>query len=160
MIRDLRDRAGEALREARIGRSRFGWDQCDQDDWRRAFDAFVRIGKRLGFSVVDTRTETPRPPAPSAAAIYALTDHRDASVERSVLCTGGGNWSIISTRRDAKAATVDTKTLLTFTLAEVDLNCDRILAGDPSAKDIKGVLTKVAAANVIRMLNAETMEPS
>ncbi|TIR23991.1 MAG: hypothetical protein E5X34_13125 [Mesorhizobium sp.] len=158
MTRDLRDRAAEAMREARIGRTRFGWDQCDQEEWRRAFDAFVRLGKRLGFDVVDTRTETPRPAAPSNPTIYALADHRDASVERSIRCDGAGSWSVIATKHDSRAASIDAKPLLTFTLAEADLDCDRILAGDPSAKEIKSVLTKVAAANVIRMLNAETME--
>lgn len=159
MTRDFRDRVAEAMRESRIGRTRFGWDQCDQEEWRRSFDAFVRLGTRLGFTVVDTRTETPGPAPPVTTVIYALDDARDASVERAVRCDGAGNWSIVSTKRDARRATIDSKTLLTFTLAEADLDCDRILAGDPAAKDIKGVLTKVAAANVIRMLNAETMEP-
>ncbi|RWM29440.1 hypothetical protein [Mesorhizobium sp.] len=158
MIRDLRDRAAEAMREARIGRTRFGWGRCDQEEWRRAFDAFVRLGSRLGFQVVDTCTETPRPAGPGVPTIYTLNDARDGSVERSIRCDGAGSWSVVATKHDSRAASIDTKTLLAFTLAEADLDCDRILAGDPAAKDIKSVLTKVAAANVIRMLNAETME--
>ncbi|TIS37534.1 hypothetical protein [Mesorhizobium sp.] len=156
VTRPLRDRVAEAIRESRIGRTRFGWDQCDQEDYRRSFDALVRIGRRLGFTIVDTGEEKPRPAPPEANAIYALNDARDPKFERSIVCQGSGDWSIVTTDRENG----NPKSLLSFTLAEVDLDCDRILAGDPSAKDIKGVLTKVAAANVIRMLNAETMEPS
>ncbi|ESW92948.1 hypothetical protein NKL07_21980 [Mesorhizobium sp. C280B] len=160
MTLTLRDRVAEAMRESRIGRTRFGWDQCDQEEWRRSADALMRYGRHLGFEIVETGNIAHRPAPPVTPVIYALDDARDASVERSVRCDGAGNWSIVSTKRDARRAAIDSKTLLTFTLAEADLDCDRILAGDPTAKDIKGVLTKVAAANVIRTLNAETMEPS
>lgn len=157
MTRPLRDRAAEAMRESGIGRTRFGWkdslDESAREEWRRRFDAFVRLGERLGFTVVDG-TEKPRQPSPPSPTIYALHDAQDPQRERSVRFQGDGQWAIIITNRLTK----EEKTLLVFSVEEVDRDCDLILSGNPSAQAVRGVLTKVAAANIIRSLSAEAME--
>lgn len=157
MTRPLRDRAAEALRESRIGRTRSTWlgslDESAREDWRRSFDTFVRLGETFGFQVVDSAAK-PRPPSPPSPTIYALHDAQDSQRERSVRFQGDGQWAIVITNRLTK----EEKVLLVFSVEEVDRDCDLILSGNPSAQSIRGVLTKVAAANIIRSLSAETME--
>ena len=156
--RPLRDRLGEMMREARIGRTRFNWTSLDdsaQEDWRRSADHLLRLAAKMGVSIEHSGTEKPRPNPPPAGVIYALHDILDPQKERGIRCDGNGNWSIISTNRQTKAI----KILLTFTLEDVDRECDQILGGDPKVKEIQGLLTKVAAANFIRMLHAEAMVP-
>lgn len=153
MSRPLRDRLGEAMREARVGRSSFGWDQCDQEDYRRSADALLRLADRLGFKVVDAGEEQIRPALPQSATAYAV--HAATSDgKRALRCLSRGLWAVVGIAPDGQE-----KILLKIDIADADAECDRILAGDPTVKDAPGILTRVAAANLIRTINAEQMEP-
>ncbi|WP_378952170.1 hypothetical protein [Mesorhizobium sp. ANAO-SY3R2] len=157
MTRPLRDRLGEMMREARIGKTRYAWSRLDdsaQEEWRRSADHLQRLAADMGVSITLTGDQKPKPTPPAAAVIYSLHDARDSQNERAIRCEGDGRWSVITTNRLTKA----TKILLTFSVEEVDRDCDQILGGDPKAKEITGALTKVAAVNFIRMLHAESME--
>jgi hypothetical protein len=144
---DLRYRLAEMMREARIGNTRFGQGTYDADDWLRSADVMLRIADRYGVSIGVSGEPAAKPVLPET--VYSVIGH-NPSTERQIR-RGDKHWHIVSLDRK----TGDSKTILEFDLTATDIDADRVMAGDPAARDLPALLSRLAASTLIRKLHAD-----
>ena len=148
MTRPLRSILGEMMREARIGDSRLAWASCDQEDWCRSADVMVRLQDK--YRVTITYEGLIAEPKDLPSDVYSLIGNNPGT-ER-IIRRDGDRWTIIA--RDRK--TTEEKVILTFDMHAAEILADRVLAGDPKARDEPAALTQLAAALLTRIQHAES----
>jgi hypothetical protein len=136
------------MREARVGDSRFAWSTCDQEHWCRSADVMIRIAGRFGITI--SYDGSAADPGDLPSDVYSVIGNNPGT-ERLVR-RDGDRWAIVS--RDRK--TNDEKVILTFDMPSAEILADRVLAGDPTARDEPAALTQLAAALLTRIQHAET----
>lgn len=149
MTRPLVDRLAEAMREARIGDTRFAWQDCDQDDWRRSAAVMLKLATKFGIAI--TVTDEKAKPEVLPETIYQVIGH-NPSTER-LLCMRKGELLLLS--KDRKSG--DETTVMSIDLAATDTDADQALSGNPSVRQAPAILTRLAASSIIRKLHAETL---
>jgi hypothetical protein len=135
------------MREARVGDSRFSWSTCDQEHWCRSADVMIRIADRFG--IIITYDGKAADPDDLPSDVYSVIGNNPGT-ERLVR-RDGDRWAIVS--RDRKSN--DEKVILTFDMHSAEILADRVLAGDPTARDEPAALTQLAAALLTRIQHAD-----
>lgn len=143
----------QCVREARLGRTSFGWSSlgaCGQEEARREADRTIRLLERQGVRLARTGDPGPVEPSPSSPVIYA-DKIVGRNAERQLRKGIDQTWEVL------KVEDGQTAVQLTFTLAHAYDLAGRALQGDREVASAPGILTTLAAALEIHRCHAVTI---
>lgn len=155
---DHRTALARAMRDERIGLTRFGWDRLDQEaqeDWRRRADHVGRLLAERGYTIAKTGASKPVMPVPAERTILSSQTVPDPS---KVCCVraDGDKWSIVLVDRKTNEEVVEQS----FTLDEAFILVGTVIARDPAGAKRLGLGRMLAATIEILRLNAASLAVS
>lgn len=153
--RPIRDILAEMMRRERLGLMRPLWNDASDEQKepiRQRADHMLRLLASEGLAVVRVGDGEAAVPPPSSPVIWRFK-LVGRNAERLVRRAASNLWEIV-TIEDGKE-TVEQS----FSLQQASLNSGLVLIGDPAAKSIPGLGSRLAAVLEIYRLDAATMEP-
>lgn len=147
---DLRVILAQCIREARLGRTSFGWaslGDAGQEELCREADRAIRLLEAQGVRLARVGAPDPSKPLPSSPVIYA-DKIVGRNAERKLRKGIDDKWEVL------KVEDGQTAVQLTFTLAHAYDLAGRALQGDREVAGAPGILTTLAAALEIHRCNA------